>query len=409
MGGAQSTPQPQSLPRYIAGQQRSNVTQRPLRDSCRKDSIDEKFDAVRISSPSTDGRVLDSRSSHVSASDTEAYVKHLLKDPKNRLAFSALSTANPSAVLEKPSTVLKDTQSFNVAIPFEGSPVTNQRSSGRCWIFAACNVFRIAIQQKYDIQQFELSQQYLFFWDKVEKANYFLESILDTCEEDVSSRVVSALMASPVSDGGQWDMIVNLVAKYGILPQTLYPDTWNAQNSGIMDRLLTTKLREDGLTLRKLKEKGASKSDIMDAKETMMQDVVRILTLCLGPPPPATEKFSWDFYDSQHKLKTVSMTPIEFAESTHVKKFFSLVNDPRNDYNRLLTVDHLGNVWDGKPITYVNVDKIVLKEACVSMLKKGLPVFFGSDVGKQSDSRKGIMDTELVRPHYPMPPTATKC
>lgn len=397
MGSAQSTPAaPQSLPHNIARQQRYSTPQRHL-PSRNQDSLDEKFDAVRISSPSSDGRVLDSRSSRVSAADTEAYVKELLKDSKNRLAYSALSTANPSQVLEKPSAVLKDTQYFNVAIPFEGSPVTNQRSSGRCWIFAACNVFRIAIQQKYDIQKFELSQQYLFFWDKVEKANYFLESILETCGEDVDSRIVSALMASPVSDGGQWDMIVNLVSKYGIVPQTLYPDTWNAQNSGVMDRLLTTKLREDGIKLRNLKAKAASQSDIMDAKESMMQDIVRILTLCLGPPPSASEKFSWDFYDSHHKLKTVSMTPIEFAESAHVKKFFSLVNDPRNEYNRLLTVDHLGNVWDGRPITYVNVDKIVLKEACVAMLKKGLPVFFGSDVGKQSDSRKGIMDTDLVR------------
>lgn len=127
-----------------------------------------------------------------------------------------------------------------------------------------------------------------------------------------------------------------------------------------------------------------------------MQDIVRIVTLCLGPPPSADEKFSWNFYDSSHKLKTVSLTPLDFADTTHVKKFVSLVNDPRNEFNRLLTVDHLGNVWDGQPITYVNVDKIVLKEACVAQLKKGLPIFFGSDVGKYSDGGKGIMDTDLI-------------
>lgn len=162
-----------------------------------------------------------------------------------------------------------------------------------------------------------------------------------------------------------------------------------------MDRILTTKLREDGLRLRALRS-NSSDEKIAEAKEKMMQDVVRILTLCLGPPPSASEKFSWDFYDSSNTFKTVSMTPIEFADTTHVKKFISLVNDPRNDYNRLLTVDHLGNVWGARPITYVNVDKTVLKEACVAMLKKGFPIFFGSDVGKQSDSTKGIMDTDLV-------------
>lgn len=397
MGSTQSTPQPGSVPRP--------QPRRPRQQSQAETytTLDEKFDAVRIdnappaSSLSTFHPILSSSNrEHVSGAKIQDYIHQVLKDPKNRLGYSALSTANPATVLEKPSAILKDTQYFNLAIPFEGSPVTNQRSSGRCWIFAACNVFRIAIQQKYDIQSFELSQNYLFFWDKVEKANYFLESVLDTVEEDVDSRIVGALMASPVGDGGQWDMVVNLVAKYGIVPQSLYPDSWNAASSGIMDRLLTTKLREDALALRRYKSDGADESKIVEVKEKMMQDIVRVLTLCLGPPPAADEKFTWEFYDSAHKLKTVSLTPVEFADTTHVKKFISLVNDPRNEYNRLLTVDHLGNVWDGRPITYVNVDKIVLKEACVAMLKKGLPIFFGSDVGKQSDGRRGIMDTDLV-------------
>ncbi len=397
MGAAPSTPQPPMAPVPRSLPQRRQAQA----EADTYTSLDEKFDAVRIEhancSTSSDSKMLSSDSSHVSRAKTEEYMQQVLKDSKNRLAYSALSTNNLNSVLERPSAVLKDTQYYNVTIPQEGSPVTNQRSSGRCWIFAACNVFRIAIQQKYNIKSFELSQQYLFFWDKVEKANYFLESILDTVKEDVDSRIVSALMASPVGDGGQWDMIVNLVSKYGIVPQELYPDTFNAMNSRAMDGLLTTKLREHGITLRKAVAMRKSKDDLTAQKEIMMQDVVRILTLCLGPPPSADEKFSWNFYDSSHKLKTVSLTPLEFADSTHVKKFISLVNDPRNEYTRLLTVDHLGNVWDGRPITYVNVDKIVLKEACVAMLKKGLPIFFGSDVGAMgTDSAKGIMDTELV-------------
>ncbi|KAK4626998.1 Bleomycin hydrolase [Fulvia fulva] len=392
MGSAESTPQPPS--RSISRRER-----RVPREQAPVATFDEKFDALRIDHPRhspVDRIIFKDDSEHVDATATEQYVREVLKDSKNRLGLSALSTNNPSAVLEKPSSVIRDTQYFNLKIPHEGSPVTNQRSSGRCWIFAACNVFRIAIQQKYNIKSFELSQAYLFFWDKVEKANYYLESILDTVDEDVDSRIVSALMASPVGDGGQWDMIVNLVSKYGIVPQSLYPDSFNAQNSSTMDRILTTKLREDGLRLRALRSKSASSGRIAEVKEAMMQDIVRVLTLCLGPPPSADKKFTWEFYDNANTFKTVSLTPIEFADTTHVKKFISLVNDPRNDYNRLLTVDHLGNVWDGRPITYVNVDTIVFKEACVAMLKKGLPIFFGSDVGKQSDSRKGIMDTDLV-------------
>ncbi|KAK0260620.1 bleomycin hydrolase [Friedmanniomyces endolithicus] len=396
MGNTESTPTPLQPP-MRAGRRRQTSTSSPTQ------SLDEKFDAVRIdhyhphTSPLSHSVLSTSDTEHVSGTQTIQYVRDLLKDNKNRLGLSALSTANPSSVLEIPSAILKDTQNFNLSIPHEGTPVTNQRSSGRCWIFAATNVFRIAIQQKYDIKNFELSQAYLFFWDKVEKANYFLTSLLDTAEEyDVDSRLVSALMASPVGDGGQWDMIVNLVAKYGIVPQTLYPDSWNAQNSSTMDRLLTTKLREDGLKLRAMRKDGASDVDIADTKEGMMQDVVRILTLCLGPPPAADEKFTWEYTTTKHQVKTASLTPLDFAASTEVKKFISLVNDPRNPYNRLLTVDHLGNVYDGRPITYVNVSAQTLKQACVAMLRKGLPIFFGSDVGKMSDSQKGIMDTALV-------------
>ena len=158
MGGTQSTPQPQpTLPRREARQ----PTQ----------SWDEKFDAIKIDRPSssaTISRVLDDEDSgHISGSKTEKYVKQVLEEQVAKLAYTTLSSTNPALALEKKSTILKDTQYFNISIPFEGSPVTNQRSSGRCWIFAACNVFRIAIQQKYDLKKFEISQNYLFFADKV--------------------------------------------------------------------------------------------------------------------------------------------------------------------------------------------------------------------------------------------------
>jgi bleomycin hydrolase len=226
----------------------------------------------------------------------------------------------------------------------------------------------------------------------------------------VDSRLVNTLMASPVGDGGQWDMISNLVAKYGLVPQTLYPDSWNAMNSSVMDSLLTTKLREDGLRLRALATSGSrtASTSIANEKEKMMQEIVRILTLTLGPPPAATEDFTWEYYTKDGKFKSLTVSPLDFASSlndshalracggTDVRNLFSLVNDPRNEYNRHLTVDHLGNVWGGRPVTYVNVDSDTIKTACIAMLKKGWPIFFGSDVGKYSDSTKGIMDTDLI-------------
>lgn len=181
-------------------------------------------------------------------------------------------------------------------------------------------------------------------------------------------------------------------------------------NSSVMDRLLTTKLREDGLRLRTMAKSNTKtiSTTVSSEKEKMMQEIIRILTLTLGPPPVATEEFKWEYYSKNGKFDSLSISPLDFASSlndthglracggTDVHNLFSLVHDPRNTYNRHLTVDHLGNVWKGRAITYVNVDMTAMKTACIAMLKKGWPVFFGSDVGKYSDSGKGIMDTDLV-------------
>ncbi|KAF2874630.1 bleomycin hydrolase [Massariosphaeria phaeospora] len=347
----------------------------------------------------------------VSADGIGEWEKELMEDPKNRLALAALSSNSANAVLSSRSATIADTQNFNIKIPVEGSPITNQAASGRCWLFASTNVFRVAIMKKYKLSSFQLSQSYLFYWDKIEKANYFLESILDTVGEDIDSRLIQALLASPVGDGGQWDMVANLVSKYGLVPQTLYPDSYNASNSSAMDRLITTKLREDAIRLRSLAASSTSpeilRATIATEKEKMLREVHLILTLMLGPPPAPDKAFVWEYYDRDSNLCTLRTRPTAFAKElsdnrtmralggTDVHKLFSLVNDPRNSYNRLLSVKRLGNVYEGRPVTYVNVDMPTMKKAVIEMLKRGFPVFFGSDVGKYSDSTKGIMDTEL--------------
>ncbi|KAF2116293.1 bleomycin hydrolase [Lophiotrema nucula] len=350
--------------------------------------------------------LVSSHKPEVSASAISEWERQLMEDPKNRLALAALSSNSANAVLSSRSAQIADIHNFNIKIPTEGSPVTNQAASGRCWLFASTNVFRIAIMKKYHLSSFQLSQSYLFYWDKIEKANYFLESILDTTSDDIDGRLVQALLASPVGDGGQWDMVANLVQKYGLVPQTLYPDSYNALNSSVMDRLITTKLREDALRLRSLAS-SATAATIASEKEKMLREVHLILTLMLGPPPASDKPFTWDFYDSDGVFHSLRTRPVAFAKElsdnrtvralggTDVHSLFSLVNDPRNPYNRLLSVKRLGNVWEGRPVTYVNVDMATIKKACIQMLQKGIPVFFGSDVGKYSDSAKGIMDTEL--------------
>ncbi|KAI0124699.1 peptidase C1-like family protein [Xylariales sp. AK1849] len=336
-----------------------------------------------------------------------AWQTRLLEDPKNRLALSALSAANPKEVLTQRSTKITDQQVFNVQIPFEGGPITNQRSSGRCWLFASTNVFRVAIMKRYKLSSFELSQAYLFFWDKLEKSNYFLESIIDTADEDLDSRLVQRILADPVSDGGQWDMVYNLVEKYGLVPQVLYPDSFNAMQSSSVNYIVVAKLREYAITLRKLLKSSATTAATLSAtKQKMMREIHLILTLTLGPPPSSTEKFEWNYLDKNGKARSASLSPLEFAKdissqefritSSNIASMVSLVNDPRHEPLSLMTVDRLGNIVGGRGITYINVSMPTLKQACVSMLKSGLPVFFGSDVGKFSNSASGIMDLELI-------------
>lgn len=279
-------------------------------------------------------------------------------------------------------------------------------------LFATTNVHRVAIMKKYNLSSFELSQAYLFFWDKLEKSNWFLEQIIDTAEQDLSSRLVQTLLGQPVSDGGQWDMANNIIYKYGLVPQALYPDSFNAMTSGFMDRLLTSKLRADALELRSLvtssKKSSASKQKLLATKARMMQEVHCILTLMLGPPPKPDQQFTWEYKDANGNYHCLKKTPLQLAAElsapstirslagANVNNLFSLVNDPRHRYLTHMTVDRLGNVIGGnRSITYINVDMATMKRAAIKMLKAGLPVFFGCDVGKFSNSASGIMDTKL--------------
>ncbi|KAL3954776.1 hypothetical protein ACCO45_010339 [Purpureocillium lilacinum] len=332
-----------------------------------------------------------------------------LRTPKNRLALAALSSANPKQVLTQLPAQIADQQVFNVKIPFEGGPITNQRSSGRCWLFASTNVFRVALMRRYHLDAFELSQAYLFYWDKLEKANWFLEQVIETAaDEDLDGRLVQALLADPVSDGGQWDMVYNLVDKYGLVPQTLYPDGWNAKNSSVLNATVVNKLREYALRLRAFarRDQPTPPALLSAIKITMMREIQKIMTLLLGPPPSPTKAFTWQYNDKDGKAHELTITPKDFAKnitssdfrvtSAVIESMVSLVNDPRHDPLSLLTVSRLGNVVGGRGVSYINVDMDTLKEACVKMLKAGLPIFFGSDVGQFSNSASGIMDLDLI-------------
>lgn len=345
----------------------------------------------------------------VNTASLDAWKTQAFKSDKNRLAQAAISRGNFQDMIIDRSALNKNIGVFNTQIQLEGTPITYQRSSGRCWIFASLNVLRIALQQKLKIPSFQFSQTYLFFYDKLEKSNWFLDNVIDTADQELDSRLVQELLKEPVNDGGQFDMIINLVEKYGLVPLDVFPDSWNSENSRNMCYLITEKLREYALVLRELVEAG-KKDEALAMKADFLQEIHTILCITLGTPPAVDEKFTWDFQTrdkvsedkeleiSAKKVETLKLTPKELYELIGIdfKKYFSLINDPRNEYNKRYTVDRLNNVAGGAKahVDYVNTDISELKKAAIKAIQNNEAVFFGSDVGKFGDRKSGVLDNE---------------
>lgn len=277
--------------------------------------------------------------------------------------------------------------------------ITNQKQSGRCWMFAGLNTLRLQVAENCNLKSFELSENYLTFWDKFEKANYFLESILETLDEDADSRLVQWLLMDPVQDGGQWDMFVNLVNKYGVMPKHVMPETYHSSRTGVMNNLVTAKLREDAAKLRgQHHDQNASEDTLRDEKETMLGEIYRMLAHFLGVPP---SRFDFEYRDKDEAFHSdVNLTPQAFYKkyvNIDLNDYVSLINAPTDDkpFDRTYTVKYLGNVSGGKNVFYLNVDMETFKEATLAQIKNNEPVWFGCDVGKMSDRPGGIMDTAL--------------
>ena len=275
---------------------------------------------------------------------------------------------------------------------------TNQRSSGRCWGFAGLNLFRIYLGRKYNLKDFQFSQSYFMFWDKLEKSNYFLESIINTVDQAWNSRLIMHLLSNPIQDGGQWDMWVNLVNKYGVVPQSEMPESYSSSHSSRMNRLITRKLRENAKILRNLVNNGATDNDIADNKTIMLKEIYKMLTIHLGTPP---NTFDWQIRDKKKNFhRFENLTPIEFYRN-HVglklDDYVCLIHCPMSDkeYNKVYTVNYLGNVVEGNEIRYLNVDSKIMKNATIESIKKDDPVWFGCDVSKHFHRNLGVMDIDL--------------
>ena len=277
-------------------------------------------------------------------------------------------------------------------------PVTNQKSSGRCWGFAGLNLLRLEIVKNYNLSNFEFSQNYFMFCDKLEKANYFLENILKTLDQNYDSRLMMHLLQAPVQDGGQWDMFVNLIEKYGLVPKSVMPETNHSSKSGMMNYFLTHKLRECAYTLRKSKKSRTTVKQLRSKKEEMMSVIYSLLCMFLGNPPT---KFDWSIKDKNSKFTRFNnIDPLNFYHKfTKVKlnNKVCLIHAPMSNkkMNELYTVDFLGNVVGGNIIKYANVEINELKKAAIKSIKNDEAVWFGCDVGKMFSRELGIMDMDL--------------
>lgn len=325
----------------------------------------------------------------------EAFESAFEADRANRIAMIAATENGLHAASRSREAVQRDLHTFSVSL--KQGKITNQKQSGRCWMFAALNTMRFKIMRDLELENFELSQAYLFFYDKLEKANYFLENILETLDEPTNGRLVSYLLTDPMGDGGQWDMLTGLIKKYGVVPKEAYPESKASSSSREMDACLTGKLREYACELRKLHNAGNSPKELRHLKQTQMSEIYRILCICLGKPP---KTFDFEYREKDKFYRDLNLTPQAFYEKyigLELDDYVSLINAPTSDkpYDRSYTVKFLGSVREGRPVRYLNLPIEELKRAAIAQLKDGSPVWFGCDVGKCSDRDSGILDPEI--------------
>jgi bleomycin hydrolase len=323
-----------------------------------------------------------------------------LASPKNRLAQNVITKVSVlEAAVDRDahagtnhhfSTALRDTLG-------EEGLATSQGGSGRCWMFAMLNTLRLPIIKALDLpRDFELSQSYLFFWDKIERSNFFLQTIIETPDEPFDSRLIQYLLQAPVNDGGQWDMCVNLITKYGVMPQEVFPESETTMAAARMNYMLTNKLRQFASELRDLWSAGMSTAELQAKKLEMMAVVHNVVMIHMGTPPT---EFSWSYTDKQNKFHSMAgITPQDFYAKVcpvDVTTKISLINDPRNPYYKLYTVDRLNNMVGGLPVRYVNLPVEELHKYAMATLDANEPVWFGCDCGKFMEREQGIFDTDL--------------
>ncbi|HEM3462856.1 TPA: aminopeptidase C [Streptococcus suis] len=325
---------------------------------------------------------------------TERLYANYLANPSLQATENAVSHNGLLKSLETRQSAIDNDYVFSIDLTKDA--VSNQKASGRCWMFAALNTFRHKLISDFKLENFELSQAHTFFWDKYEKSNWFLEQIIATADQEIGSRKVKFLLDTPQQDGGQWDMVVALFEKYGVVPKSVYPESISSSASRELNQYLNKLLRQDAQILRDLLAKGASSEEVQVQKENLLQEIFNFLAVNLGLPPRSFD-FAYRDKDNVYHRDT-NVTPQAFYEKyvgLKLSDYVSIINAPTTDkpYNKSYTVELLGNVVGVPAVRYLNVEMNRFKELAIAQLKAGESVWFGSDVGQSSNRQTGIMAT----------------
>ena len=320
--------------------------------------------------------------------------KGFAADPSNKVAQNAVTNVQlPDLTLDR-NLVQNMDSSFSTKL--DDWKVTAQMRSGRCWLFATLNLFRVGAMKKMNLKNFEFSQAHIHFWDKFERANHLLEAIIETADRPVDDRTIHFLLSDPIGDGGQWNMAMNLIRKHGLVPKSAYPESNTSSATRWMNTELKNILRSSACEIRAILEGGGTEDEAREHKEKRIADVWKMLCIHLGTPP---KTFDWQWRDKDDKFhRKGRMTPQQFAAEyvdIEWEDYVCIVNDPRNEYYRTYTIDFLQNVAGGPPVVYLNVPSKEMKAVTRTLLEDGMPVWMGCDVGKEMDRKKGLWDADL--------------
>lgn len=272
--------------------------------------------------------------------------------------------------------------------------ITDQESSGRCWMFTSMNVLRPSVMEQFNLTNFDFSHNYCYFWDIFEKSNLFLENIIATADRAMDDRDVTFYFQSPVGDGGVWNLFYNIAEKYGVVPKSVMPETAHSNNTSQMVRIINERLRAGGYNLRESIAAGKKEKAIQNDKIVILKDIYRILALCLGEPPT---EFAWRYKDKDGNIKTLKTTPLEFYKSIveddyNPSHYIMVMNDPTREYYKIYEIQNYRNTIEGVNWVYLNLPNEEIKASALASIKNDEAMYVSCDVGKQSDYKSGILD-----------------